>query len=93
MKRTLVVAGIVMVTSVGLASAASAEPNQPGQGEESTGRNEAGFGGGPHCHVLVVDSAQDQFDLIRVFPSHTAHVHTGLADGVFVAGPDCDGLL
>jgi hypothetical protein len=53
----------------------------------------AGFGGGPHCHVLVVDSAQEQFDLIRVFPSHTAHVHTGLVDGVFVADPDCDGIV
>jgi hypothetical protein len=94
MKRAFVVAAVVVLTSFGLASAASAEPNQPGQGENSTGRNDAGFGGGPHCHVLVVEnSAQDQFDLIRVFPSHTAHVHTGLVDGVFVADPDCDGIV
>ena len=93
MKRALVVSTVVVLTSFGLASAASAEPNQPGQGESSTGRNEAGFGGGPHCHVLVVDSAQDQFDLIRVFPSHTAHAHTGLVDGVFVADADCDGIV
>jgi hypothetical protein len=93
MKRAFVVAAVVVLTSVGLATGASAEPNQPGQGENSTGRNDAGFGGGPHCHVLVVDSAQDQFDLIRVFPSHTAHAHTGLADGVFVADPDCDGIV
>jgi hypothetical protein len=28
-----------------------------------------------------------------VFPSHTAHIHTGLVDGVFVADPDCDGIV
>jgi hypothetical protein len=27
-----------------------------------------------------------------VFPSHTAHVHTGLTDGVFMADANCDGL-
>jgi hypothetical protein len=93
MKRAFVVVALIVLMTFGLASAASAEPNQPGQGENSTGRNDAGFGGGPHCHVLVVDSAQDRFDLIRVFPSHTAHVHTGLVDGVFVADPDCDGIV
>jgi hypothetical protein len=93
MKRAFLVAAVATLTSFGLASAASAEPNQPGQGENSTGRNDAGFGGGPHCHVLVVDGAQDQFDHIRVFPSHTAHVHTGLMDGVFVADPNCDGIV
>ena len=93
MKRALVVSTVVVLTSFGLASAASADPNQPGQGESSTGRNAAGFGGGPHCHVLVVDSAQDQFDLIRVFPSHTAHDRTGLVEGVFMADSDCDGQL
>jgi hypothetical protein len=95
MKRAFVVAAVAVLTSLGMASAASAapEPNQPSAGEHSTGRNDAGFGGGPHCHLLVVDSAQDRFDFIQVFPSHTAHVHTGLADGVFVADPDCDGAL
>jgi hypothetical protein len=93
MKRAFVVVAAAVLTSFGLVSAAAAEPNQPGQGESSTGRNEAGFGGGPHCHVLLVDSAQDRFDLIRVFPSHTAHAHTGLADGVFAADADCDGMV
>jgi hypothetical protein len=93
MKRAFVVAAVVAFTSAGLASAASAEANQPGQGESSTGRNAAGFGGGPHCHVLVVDSAQDRFDLIRAFPSHTGHANSGLVDGVFAADPDCDGML
>lgn len=92
MKRAFVVAAVIL-TSVGYASAASADPNQPGQGESSTGRNDAGFGGGPHCHVLVIDNAQERFDLIRVFPSHTAHAHSGLADGPFAADPDCDGKL
>jgi hypothetical protein len=93
MKRAFLVAAVVTLTTFGLASAASAEPNQPGQGENSTGRNDSGFGGGPHCHVLAVASAQDQFDLIRVFPSHTAHDHTGLVDGVFVADANCDGIV
>jgi hypothetical protein len=97
MKRAFVGVAVAALTTVGLASAASAasaeEPNQPSAGEHSTGRNDAGFGGGPHCHLLVVDSAQDQFDFIQVFPSHTAHVETGLVDGVFVADPDCNGAL
>jgi hypothetical protein len=42
--------------------------------------------------VLVIDSAREQFDFIRVFPSHTAHVNTGLPTGVFAADADCDGL-
>src|SRR5918994_349554 len=63
MKRALAVSTVVVLTSFGLASAASAEPNQPGQGESSTGRNEAGFGGGPHWPVLGGDSAPDPFDL------------------------------
>lgn len=91
MKRALLVAATV-ITSVAFATGASAQTNQPGQGETSTGRNDAGFGGGPHCHVLVVDSAQAQFDFIRVFPSHTGHAASGLADGPFAADADCDGL-
>ena len=91
MRRAFVVLVVAMLASLGTASMASAQ-NQPGQGENSTGRNDAGFGGGPHCHLLVVDSAQSQFDFIRVFPSHTAHVHTGLPSGVFMADANCDGL-
>jgi hypothetical protein len=91
MRRAFVVLILAMLASLGTASMASAQ-NQPGQGEHSTGRNDAGFGGGPHCHLLIVDSAQSQFDFIQVFPSHTAHVHTGLTDGVFMADANCDGL-
>lgn len=92
MKRALMLAAVVVLSSLGFASAAAGQTNQPGQGENSTGRNDAGFGGGPHCHVLLVDGAQERFDIIRVFPSHTAHVHTGLSGGVFAADPDCDGV-
>ncbi len=92
MKRAFVVAAVAAMATLGLASAASAETNQPGAGENSTGRNDAGFGGGPHCHVLVVDNAQESFEFIRVFPSHTGHAASGLADAVFAADADCDGI-
>lgn len=91
MKRAVVVLVVVALALLGLAPGVLAAPNQPSQGENSVGRNDAGFGGGPHCHVLVVDSAQDRFDHIRVFPSHTGHIHSGLVDRVFAADADCDG--
>jgi hypothetical protein len=84
---------VAVATSLALAPAAYGQSNQPSAGESSTGRNDAGFGGGPHCHLLVVDSAQDQFDFIQVFPSHRAHVASGMSDGVFVADLDCDGSM
>lgn len=66
--------------------------NQPGNGVASEGRNDAGFGGGPHCHVnLVASEHQDVFDFIAVYPSHTAHVNTGLPTNIFQADADCDG--
>lgn len=92
MRRTIVVPVVVALVLLAPASGAWAAQNQPSQGEHSTGRNEAGFGGGPHCHVLIVDSAQSQFDHIRVFPSHTGHESSGLEDGVFAADADCDGM-
>lgn len=91
MKRTLVVLVITALALLGPVSGAWAQ-NQPGQGEHSTGRNEAGFGGGPHCHVLVVENAQTNFDHLRVFPSHTGHASSGVSGGVFAADADCDGL-
>ena len=91
MKRTVVVLIVVALALLGPVPAALAQ-NQPSQGESSTGRNDAGFGGGPHCHLLVVDSEQASFDPLQVFPSHTAHVHSGLSDGVFAADADCDGM-
>lgn len=81
---------VLLTTALALAAMAPAAfaDNQPGQGERSTDRNPAGFGGGPHCHVLTVDSAQEQF-VIRVFPSHTGHDNS--RSGVMAADPNCDG--
>ncbi len=87
MKRLLSALLVTVLTIVGSASMAAAA-NQPGQGERSTGRNEAGFGGGPHCHVVVVNEGHGPF-LIRAFPSHTGHMHAG--NDIFNADPDCDG--
>lgn len=65
---------------------------QPTNGFSSTGRNDAGFGGGPHCHVNVIASEHNPVvEFVEVFPSHTAHVHTGLPGEVFQADPNCDG--
>ncbi len=91
MRRTCIAAAVVALTTLGLAPTASAkEMNQPSEGEHSTGRNDAGFGGGPHCHVLR-NSRGAPFEWIRVFPSHQGHASSGTADGPFLADPDCDG--
>lgn len=90
MRRTLIAAAVVTVTTLGVATTASAQDSQPSQGENSTGRNDAGFGGGPHCHVLR-SSHGAPFEWIRVFPSHQGHASSGTADGPFLADPDCDG--
>jgi hypothetical protein len=87
MRRTLIVTAAVALSTLGLTSTASA---QPSQGENSTGRNEAGFGGGPHCHVLR-NSPGAPVEWTRVFPSHQGHASSGTADGPFLADPDCDG--
>lgn len=87
MKRLLAALLVSVVALVGGTSLAGAA-NQPGQGERSTGRNDAGFGGGPHCHVIVVDGSEGTF-LVRAFPSHTGHMHAG--NDIFNADPDCDG--
>jgi len=87
MKRLLTATIVATLTLVGSASMAGAE-NQPSQGERSTGRNDAGFGGGPHCHVMAVNADQSTFE-VRVFPSHTGHMHAG--NDIFLPDPDCDG--
>lgn len=91
MKRTLVVLAIAALGLLVPVTGAWAQ-SQPSQGENSTGRNDAGFGGGPHCHVLIVENAQTQFDHLRVFPSHQGHASSGLSGAVFAADPDCDGI-
>ena len=89
--RRLVFTLVPALVLVAFAAPAFAD-TQPTNGVSSEGRNAAGFGGGPHCHVnLVASEHQDVFDFIAVYPSHTAHVHTGLPTGVFRADPNCDG--
>ncbi|GBD13331.1 hypothetical protein HRbin24_01357 [bacterium HR24] len=87
---------LLLASVLALLLAAAATPalagTQPSNGRASEGRNARGFGGGPHCHINVVATEnQHVFDFIAVYPSHTAHVHTGLPQGVFVADPNCDG--
>ena len=87
MIRVLVIVVAMLLLMIGLAPMAWGA-NQPGNGETSTDRDEAGFGGGPHCHVMTVDSAQEQFT-IRVFPSHTGHASSNA--GTMAADLNCDG--
>jgi hypothetical protein len=73
-----------------LAPASALADTQPSQGARSTGRNDAGFGGGPHCHVLIGAGNQEAFDTIVVYPSHQGHDASGLTH-IFAADPNCDG--
>ncbi len=85
--RTLLVAGftaVLMVTGIG---PASADPH-PSQGSHSEVRNPAGFGSGPHCHVLIDNNTP--FDSSPAFPSHRGHSSSGIGH-VFNADPNCDG--
>jgi hypothetical protein len=91
MKRLLIASAALALGAVAVPSIALAvDDNQPSEGENSTGRNDEGFGGGPHCHVLR-SSHGAPFEWIRVFPSHQGHASSGTADGPFLADPDCDG--
>jgi hypothetical protein len=92
MKHMLIAATAVALGAIAAPSAVLAQDNQPGEGETSTGRNDEGFGGGPHCHLLAVEQADGHFTFVRVFPSHTGHAHSGGSDGPLVADADCDGL-
>jgi hypothetical protein len=74
MRKAVLVAATVLV--LGAAPSAAAHPSE--------GRNEHGFGEGPHCHVIV---ANDQAN--PAYPSHTGHIHAG--NDIFNADPNCDG--
>ena len=78
MRKLLAAVFVTALTLLGLTSTAAADPpeSHPSQGEASTDRNDAGFGGGPHCHVVVANDGQGPFQ-IRAFPSHTGHAHAG----------------
>jgi hypothetical protein len=86
MRKILATVAVGVFLLVG-ASPALADPH-PSQGATSEGRNPQGFGGGPHCHVLIVNNTP--FDSAPAFPSHTGHDASGLTH-VFAADPDCDG--
>jgi len=64
------ICAIVAVVSLALAPTALGHPSE--------NRAEQGFGGGPHCHINLHSGN-------FAFPSHRAHVVTGLSDGVFMA--------
>ena len=92
MTRKHVVIGIA-AAALGLgagSSVAFADDGQPSEGINSTdqgstgGRNEAGYGGGPHCHLLE----NPHFDHLLVYPSHTGHANSS---GPISADGDCDG--
>lgn len=90
--RRLIFAVVPALLLAATAAPAAFADTQPTNGASSEGRNDAGFGGGPHCHVnLVAGEHQEVFDQIAVYPSHTAHVNTGLPTNIFQADPDCDG--
>jgi hypothetical protein len=86
--RRIVLALIPALLLMAVAAPAMAQTH-PSNGASSEGRNDAGFGGGPHCHVNT--RANAPFDFVPAFPSHQGHVSSGTADGPFVADPNCDG--
>jgi hypothetical protein len=88
MRRLLTTTICLGVVLLGGATPALAAPH-PSQGANSEVRNEAGFGGGPHCHVLITNHTP--FDSTPAFPSHTAHLASGIGN-IFAADPDCDGI-
>ena len=73
MRRLLAATAIIVLG--GAMPAAAAHPSE--------GRNEAGFGGGPHCHVVAAGQSNP------AFPSHTAHLAAG--NDIFNADTNCDG--
>ena len=75
MRRVMV--AVMTVALMGIAPAAVAQ-------HPSENRNEQGFGGGPHCHVVAASPQQNP-----AYPSHTGHVHAG--NDIFNADLDCDG--
>ncbi len=93
LKHVVLAAAALTVGANALSSVAAAEDNQPSQGDSSTGRNDAGFGGGPHCHLLAVEQADGNFTYVRVYPSHTGHLSSnGSAVAPLIADADCDGM-
>lgn len=71
MKRLAIT--LMVIGTLALPAAASAHPSE--------NRNSQGFGGGPHCHIVLTSGS-------RAYPSHMAHSKQnalGPAGAVFTA--------
>jgi hypothetical protein len=76
MRKSVLVLLLLFAFVLLLSSPAAAQPTQGFNSTEAgedpvDGRNAAGYGGGPHCHVLIRDTS------ITVFPSHRGHERSG----------------
>ena len=89
MRKAVLVLLLLFVFLMLLSLPAAAQPTrgdnstQAGDETEVEGRNDAGYGGGPHCHVLIRDTD------INVYPSHQGHDASGLTH-IFTP-TDCEG--
>ena len=91
--RLIVVLMLVLATASPALAAPPDTATQPDNGAISSHRNPNAVAGGPHCHVVSANIGQGHFDFISVYPSHTAHMATGLPNSVFTGDGDCDGIL
>lgn len=89
-RKHAVIAAAVLALGVSAGSSVAMADNESSQGDHSTGRNEAGFGEGPHCHVIEMEAADGTTTYLEVYPSHTGHASSG-GNGPFIADGNCDG--
>ena len=90
-RKHAVVAAAALTLGVATGSSVAMADNESSQGDHSTGRNEAGFGGGPHCHVIETVAADGSVAYIEVYPSHMGHASSA-GHGPFIADGNCDGM-
>ena len=85
MRRTITALAVVVGLTVAWAGPAAAA--QPSQVANADGRNGGASAPGPHCHVNLVASANNNspHGTIITGAIHQAHVQTGLPTGVFQA--------
>jgi hypothetical protein len=91
--RLILVLMLVLATASPAMAAPPDTATQPDNGAISSQRNPNAVAGGPHCHVVSANIGQGHFDFISVYPSHTAHMATGLPNTVFTGDGDCDGIV
>lgn len=70
MRKLIAIVCLSAALMLGITASASGHPSE--------NRAEPGFGGGPHCHINTMSGK-------FAFPSHTAHVATGIEGRVFTA--------